>query len=119
MTKWHKLPMAAGFLFFSSLFASCKASEDGEKNSAEFRSKETMVADKNTSERPIRVIVTLANHQDIEDARAALLRAGAILAESIEGQPMIVVEALQSQLNTALQNIEVKSIQKDSLSPSN
>lgn len=78
-----------------------------------------ILADKNTAEQPIRVIVTLANHNDIDEARSELLRAGANLADPIEGQPVIVVEALQSQLNAALQNMEVKSIQKDSLSPSN
>lgn len=78
-----------------------------------------ILSDKNTAEQPIRVIVTLANHNDIDEARSELLRAGANLADPIEGQPVIVVEALQSQLNAALQNMEVKSIQKDSLSPSN
>lgn len=118
MKIWKKL-IAVGSLFFSSLLTACVASENGQTNNADFGSGNTLVDDKEAVERPVRVIITLNNSREADAARIALLRAGAILVDPIEGQPMIVVEALRAQLEAGLQDIEVKSIQHDSLSPSN
>jgi hypothetical protein len=119
MNMWNKRIAIASFLLFGATSCGCTAGEDDPVNKPVLGSNETVVDDNDTSERPVRVIVTLHNIGDVDAARAALLRAGVTLADPIEGQPMIVVEALRTQLEAGLQGIGVKSIQRDSLSPSN